>query len=201
MQRSKKKYQPQYDLFIDTTNNYCYLAIYTNSKKVIDVKLKVNKNVTDLITDSIKSLFAKAKLSYECICKIYLNVGPGSFTGIKVGVVIAKTWGCVYKPTIYVIDSLCLQTNHENSISLLDAKGQLFYVAIYSGDNVVLKPSLKTKKQVSQLLNKYPKYHKCINQIDKAYGFFLAHKKHFKKIPLTKLEPLYLKTPFKKIKK
>ncbi|MBQ6970582.1 hypothetical protein IJQ19_03285 [bacterium] len=54
------------------------------------MKLKVNKNVTDLITVAIKSLFAKAKLGYEDISNIYLNIGPGSFTGIKVGVVIAK---------------------------------------------------------------------------------------------------------------
>ena len=88
MQKIKKK--QQYDLFLDTTNNYCYIVIYLHDKKIAEIKLKVNKNVTDLITVAIKSLFAKAKLGYEDISNIYLNIGPGSFAGIKVGVVIAK---------------------------------------------------------------------------------------------------------------
>lgn len=80
-----------YDLFLDTTNNYCYVAIYFADKKIAEIKLRVNKNVTDLITDAIKSLFSKSKLGYKDISNIYLNIGPGSFTGIKVGIVIAKT--------------------------------------------------------------------------------------------------------------
>lgn len=199
MQKIKKK--QQYDLFLDTTNNYCYIVIYLHDKKIAEIKLKVNKNVTDLITGAIKSLFAKAKLGYEDISNIYLNIGPGSFTGIKVGVVIAKMWFCIYKPTIYVIDSLRLQTTKRNSISLLDAKGQSFFAAVYAGDKVILKPCLRSQTQVTQLIKKYSKYHHCINQIDKAYGNFIKHKHHFKKITADKLEPLYLKTPFKKIKK
>lgn len=197
----KAKRKQKYDLFLDTTNNYCYVAIYLSNKKIAEVKLKVNKNVTDLITDAIKVLFVKSKLNYEDIGNIYLNIGPGSFTGIKVGVVIAKTWGCIYKPTIYTIDSLRLQTTSANTISLLDAKGLSFFIAIYAGNKVVLKPCLKSQNQVTQLLKKYHNYHKCINQVDKAYANFVDHKRHFKKTSLDKLEPLYLKTPFKKIKK
>lgn len=90
MPETKKNCQSQYDLFVDTTNNFCYLAIYLQTKKIAEIKLKVNKNVTDLITDAIKTLLAKAKLHYYDINKIYLNIGPGSFTGIKVGVTIVK---------------------------------------------------------------------------------------------------------------
>lgn len=93
-----------------------------------------------------------------------------------------------------------LQTKQSNSISLLDAKGQAFYTAIYADDKVILKPCLKSQKEAMQLIKKYPKYHPYINQLDEAYDLFIYHKHHFKKITLSKLEPLYLKTPFKKAK-
>ena len=66
----------------------------------------------------------------------------------------------------------------------------MFYTAIYDNDNVILKPCLKTQKQVQLLIKKYKKYHQCINQLDNAYNLFLYHKSHFKKISINSLKPL-----------
>ena len=73
MQICKNAISTNYDLFLDTTNNFCYVAIYTKNKKICDLKLPVNKNVTDIITDTIKSLFKKTKIHYKDIKNFYLN--------------------------------------------------------------------------------------------------------------------------------
>ena len=80
----------EYSLFIDTTNNFCYVALYQATHLVKDTTLKVDKNVTDLIVDSINKLLIKAKIAKSALTHMCVNIGPGSFTGDKVGVIVAK---------------------------------------------------------------------------------------------------------------
>jgi tRNA A37 threonylcarbamoyladenosine modification protein TsaB len=72
-------------------------------------------------------------MSFAQLHAIYLNVGPGSFTGNKVGIIIAKTIKLVYpKIIIKIINSLLLQTTDNKSyISIIDAKSNKSYVAVY----------------------------------------------------------------------
>ncbi|MCQ2956719.1 MAG: hypothetical protein MJ233_02510 [Mycoplasmoidaceae bacterium] len=77
-------------LFIDTTNNYCYLAVSYSCRILNQVKLPVNKNVTDIIVPSINNLLLKAKIKFSDLTHMCVNIGPGSFTGDKVGVTVAK---------------------------------------------------------------------------------------------------------------
>ncbi|MCQ3915224.1 MAG: hypothetical protein MJ195_00175 [Mycoplasmoidaceae bacterium] len=77
-------------LFIDTTNNYCYIAVSFSCKILARAKITVNKNVTDIIVDTIHQTLKQANVKPLDLTHIVLNVGPGSFTGDKVGITVAK---------------------------------------------------------------------------------------------------------------
>lgn len=79
-----------YELLLDTCNDFCYLALINKKQKIEEIKLKVNKNITDLINKAITNLVKKAKIKFSHITDIYVNIGPGSFTGEKVGIIICK---------------------------------------------------------------------------------------------------------------
>lgn len=77
-------------LFIDTTNNYCYLAVSYSCKILKEAKLPVNKNVTDIIVPNINTILIEAGVKPSQVTHMCVNIGPGSFTGDKVGVTVAK---------------------------------------------------------------------------------------------------------------
>jgi tRNA threonylcarbamoyl adenosine modification protein YeaZ len=80
-----------FSLFIDTTQAYCNLAILNNDKIVKKFKTKTNNNLTDIVVEHIENLLQKTKVTHKQIEKILLVVGPGSFTGVRIGSLIAKT--------------------------------------------------------------------------------------------------------------
>ncbi len=185
-----------YQLFIDTCNKYCYVAIYSTNKKIDEIKLITNKNVTDLITISIKKIMKINKIEFNKISAIYVNIGPGSFTGEKVGVVICKSWSIIFpKIKIYTIDSLYLQAISLPAISIIDAKSNKYYLAVYDLKKTIIKPCLVDKIMKNQLIKKYKNFNYYFENFDNIYDFFLQKKSEFKLTNVNKLEPLYLKEP------
>lgn len=186
-------------LFIDTTNNFCYVALYKATKLVNSFKIKVNKNVTDIIVDCINKLLIKSKIKPEVLTHLYVNVGPGSFTGCKVGVIIAKVWRIVYPKTrIFVCNSLLLQTKTKPAISIIDAKSNKLYLAVYGKSKIDIKPTCINASDLDKYLSKYRKYKIYRDQVGSMYANFKIHCKNFVEVKsLAKLEPLYLKHPVK----
>jgi tRNA threonylcarbamoyl adenosine modification protein YeaZ len=78
-------------LFIDTTQTYCNLAILNNEVIIKQFTVKTNNNLTEIVVEHIDNLLKQTKLTHHDIKKIFLVIGPGSFTGVRIGVLIAKT--------------------------------------------------------------------------------------------------------------
>lgn len=189
----------EYSLFIDTTNNFCYVALYQATHLVKDTKLKVDKNVTNLIVDSINKLLIKAKIAKSALTHMCVNIGPGSFTGDKVGVIVAKAWKLIYpKLCIKTISSLLLQVKKRPAISIINAKSKKLYLAVYGKNKVDIKPCCIDEDKLNKYLSKYKKYQIYRDQVDTMYHNYVAHINDFKEVKsLDDLEPLYLKHPVK----
>jgi tRNA threonylcarbamoyl adenosine modification protein YeaZ len=80
-----------FSLFIDTTQEYCNLAILKNQQIIAKQSIKTHNNLTDIVVEHIDELLKLVKLEQKDINRILVVVGPGSFTGVRVGTIIAKT--------------------------------------------------------------------------------------------------------------
>ena len=98
-----------YDLYIDTHSSYLSLALLKN-KRIID-KNKINSvnEHSKLTLYKISLLLDKYKITIDDLENIIVVNGPGSFTGTRVGVTIAKTIGFLKHINVIPIDYLYLQ--------------------------------------------------------------------------------------------
>jgi tRNA A37 threonylcarbamoyladenosine modification protein TsaB len=78
-------------LFIDTTQSYCNLAILKNKSIIKKIQIKTNNNLTDILVERIENLLLLCKIKHNDIDKILLVIGPGSFTGSRIGMLVAKS--------------------------------------------------------------------------------------------------------------
>jgi tRNA threonylcarbamoyl adenosine modification protein YeaZ len=78
------------NLFIDTTQKTCNLCLFEKTKIYDKFSIETNNNLTDIVVELIEKLLKKNKIKRSDIKVIYLTVGPGSFTGVRVGTLIAK---------------------------------------------------------------------------------------------------------------
>lgn len=177
-------------LFIDTCSNCLIISTIINNK--IDYFF-IDKNNNDTSSKVMKVL-KEAVADINTVDKIFVVNGPGSFTGIRVGVTIAKTIGfCLNIPIIKLSELELLATTNTNTkynVSLIDARRGYVYAGIYDKDlNCYLQDQ-------HILLNdiKYPNSYTIIDNYDNI-DLIKMIKKHEFDDPINPhdLKPNYLK--------
>ena len=177
-------------LFIDTCSNCLIISTIINNK--IDYFF-IDKNNNDTSSKVMKVL-KEAVADINTVDKIFVVNGPGSFTGIRVGVTIAKTIGfCLNIPIIKLSELELLATTNTDTkynVSLIDARRGYVYVGIYDKDlNCYLQDQ-------HILLNdiKYPDSYTIIDNYDNI-DLIKIIKKHEFDDPINPhdLKPNYLK--------
>lgn len=115
-------------LGIDTSCGRCSAAIY-DGKKVLHETIETIHKQAEQIAILIKTVLDKANIIIEDIDAIAVTKGPGSFTGIRIGISIAQGIAAVInKPIVGVTTLDAIAFNSKGSITaIVDAgKGELY---------------------------------------------------------------------------
>ena len=131
-------------LFIDTSSFFINIAITLDNAIIYHKYIKVEKDMASLIVPMIKEGFDNVSLDIKNIDKIFIVNGPGSFTGVRVGVSVAKTISWSLHIPIIPLSSLevIASTNSDKPfhVGLIDARRGNVYAGIYDNKlNVVMK--------------------------------------------------------------
>ena len=126
-------------LYIDTSSDYLYSGIVVDDKLVSSIKKKYEKDLSKEALPKIIELFDKASITPKDLDKIIVVNGPGSFTGIRIGITIAKTIAWALNINITPISGLTAMAISCNTntykMPLIDARRGYVYGAIYDKDN------------------------------------------------------------------
>ncbi len=132
-------------LYIDTSSSYLYTSIVENDKLISEIKEEFGQSLSEVALPRIASMFDKNNLSPKDIDKIIVVNGPGSFTGIRIGITIAKIYAWSLNipiTTIYSLEAMAISSkNNTYHVPILNARRGYVYTAIYDEDyKEVLKP-------------------------------------------------------------
>ena len=132
-------------------------AVYRDGKKLAGLHSEPGVRHSTVLVPMIGELLKKARLKLKDVDVIAVGVGPGSFTGLRVGIATAKILGYVLKKKIVGVSSLealartvSAGKNIRIAVALDARKGQV-YGAMYEriGDRfkMTMKPSLLDEKK------------------------------------------------------
>jgi tRNA threonylcarbamoyladenosine biosynthesis protein TsaB len=117
-------------LYIDTTTReFVKLALIKKQDVFLldkNVGNKQSENLLDLLNKFLKS----RKVKLEKLEKIIVNTGPGSFTSVRIGVVIANTLSFALKIPVIGISNKEI-TNKQDILELSDLKLEEEFVKPY----------------------------------------------------------------------
>ena len=124
-------------LTIQTVSPAGGLALSDGEKLLAEVNLDIRKTATEWLLQSIEDLLARADLAKGDLAGIGVVRGPGSFTGLRVGLATAKglalAIGC---PLLGVSSLQCLAMQLPFTTlpvcAMLDARKQEVYTALYN---------------------------------------------------------------------
>ena len=124
-------------LFVDTSLSFIRLALFKDDVLIDFINEKCEKNMSSLFDLRVKDLFERNNLSLNDVQKIYTVTGPGSFTGIRVGMTFSKVLAMALNLKITPISELqVLATTSSNKLKapMIDARRGYVYAGIYDSD-------------------------------------------------------------------
>ena len=120
-------------LGIDTSTKICTCSIFDSENGVIaETSLSVKKNHSNIVMPIIDNLFKISELNINNIDKIAVAIGPGSFTGVRIALGIAKGLAMALNKPLIAINELdileAIADGNENEIiPLIDARKERVY--------------------------------------------------------------------------
>ncbi|WP_423364555.1 tRNA (adenosine(37)-N6)-threonylcarbamoyltransferase complex dimerization subunit type 1 TsaB [Mycoplasma sp. P36-A1] len=135
-------------LYIDTTNQFIIFVLINNDRIINSKIINTNRNQSEKFIDELDLFLKSNNTNIDSIQDFFFANGPGSFTGIRVGLSFAKALLVSKKVNIYTINTLhTLVDNFVDSESIIDARGgKYYYVKVLN--NKFNKPQLLEKSDV-----------------------------------------------------
>ena len=142
--------------YVDTTSKYLYAGIVQDDKLVIEKKECLSHDLSTYTLNEISIMFDDAHLTPNDVDKIIVANGPGSFTGIRIGVTLAKIFAWCKKCSITTISSLEAMAKSIKTdnlvVPIIDARRGACYAAIYDGNEEILKGEYLTLEKLNLIL-------------------------------------------------
>lgn len=95
-----------YSLLIDTHDTKVSFVLYKDKKLLSFKDFESRMRHSEVAMPALIELLNEFRLSPHNISEIIVNIGPGSFTGVRIGVVIAKTMAYLLDIIIKPINSI-----------------------------------------------------------------------------------------------
>lgn len=129
-------------LFLNTSVDFLSVAIVKDDVVLDSFYTKLNNDLSKITLSVIDDMLNRLSISKRDIDKIVCVNGPGSFTGLRIGVTIAKVWAYSLNIDIIGVSSLyVLATGVEGDyiVPIIDARRGFVYAGIYDRNyNVVM---------------------------------------------------------------
>ena len=151
-------------LSIDTSSNICGVSILDDNKLICNLDNNTGRTHSENLMPMVKEALSKAKLTLKEFDLIVCDIGPGSFTGIRIGIATTKAFNDILNiPCIGIssLEALAYNINDNSHLvcSILDCKNDNCYFAlyekIYNNYQTLIEPQAEDINSTISILESY----------------------------------------------
>ena len=151
-------------LSVDTSSAICSISILENEKVIDELNIDNGKTHSETLMPSIMEILQNNNLKISEIDLLSCVIGPGSFTGIRIGVACVKAISEVNNIPIASVTSLetlaRIDNSEKNKIVLIDARNNQVYCGVFDKNYNKLEDYMAD--DILIILEKIKKYNNSI---------------------------------------
>ena len=125
-------------LFLDTSSSILRIYLVKNNEILFSEELITKNNHSEFFLPLIQKSLEENNIKPEDVDKIYTVIGPGSFTGTRIGVTVSKTFAYSINKNVIPVSSLKMQVldfnDYDYYVSVIKDRKNNIYYGIYNSD-------------------------------------------------------------------
>lgn len=146
-------------LLLDSANTSLSVGIAVDGILVHSTSYPCWQRQSEKMIPEIESALESTGLRLRDFDEIVSGKGPGSYTGIRIALTIAKIAAQMSGAKLISISSLRIMGNRSRKfIALMNARSGRSYVGIYANDEVILEDRVMSNDEVLRTIRQYPDF-------------------------------------------
>lgn len=190
-----------YQLLLDSSNIFLSVGLAKDGKVVDKISYEAWQRQSEMMVTEVDNILKRNNVDKSELDGVVVGIGPGSYTGVRIGVTIAKTIGYALHIKLYAKSSLSLLKHREiPTICVFNARSGRSYFAVYEGKKQIEKDTVLENEKVLDYIKNHPDYlvNGDTNQLGLESGEFdiienLADFDKNEEVDVFRLNPVYLK--------
>lgn len=151
-----------YSLLLDSSNILLAVGIAKDDKLIDSISYECWQRQSEYMIKEIDNILKKNDVNPKNIDEVIVTLGPGSFTGLRIALTIAKIFGVALNIKIHAISSLeILKDDDKPSICLMNARSNRSYIGVYKNKDVILEDTIFTNEEVLKYIDDHKEYSIC----------------------------------------
>lgn len=118
-------------LCLDTSHTWLVLGLIKDDQLIAKVQEPCWKKQSEEIFPKLIAMMDEVKLQPEDIDQMVISEGPGSYTGVRIAMTIAKVFCAMRQLPLYTLGTLQLYAGNEKCRVVTDARGKRVYTCTY----------------------------------------------------------------------
>ena len=190
-----------YQLLLDSSNKLLSVGLSKEGKVVDKICYEAWQRQSEMMVTEVDNILKRNHIDKSELDGVVVGVGPGSYTGVRIGVTIAKTIAYALKIKLIAKSSLSLLKHQDfPTICVFNARSGRSYFGVYEGTKVIEKDTVIENEKVLEYIQNHPDYLVVGDtyQLGLESGDFdvisnLADTNYGEEVDPFKLVPVYLK--------
>lgn len=139
-------------LLLDSSSHHLSVALVKGDKILSFIDEKAFQTQSEIMVQRIHELLVKEKVTPADVKRIIVAYGPGSFTGVRIAVTIAKVWAYAKDVELYAVSSLSVYCHDTKpTICVLDARRDRSFAGVYEQNNTILPDKILQNSELLEL--------------------------------------------------
>jgi universal bacterial protein YeaZ len=175
-------------IILDTSNQYLAVALYKENQCLDKIQEYGSQRQSENAIPYLSKILEKNKVDLLDVDEVVITRGPGSYTGVRVAMTIAKTLNVIQPIQLKAISSLKAYAGLNRCVSVIDARSQKVFVCAYDNGKELCEEQMIPIDEFSGFMKQYPdfevvgqrsivgKENKEVDLIDNLYQLSLLEK-------------------------
>lgn len=148
-----------YYLLLDSSNKYLSVGLSKDNVVVDKIFYEAWQRQSEVMINEIHNIMKKNNVSNKDLDGVVVGIGPGSYTGVRIAITIAKTIAYALKIKIYKVSSLSLLRDESRpTICLFNARSGRSYFGVYEGDKTIYEDDVLSNDTVQKYIDEHKDY-------------------------------------------
>lgn len=150
-------------LLLDSANKKLLVALYSDDKKIDEIRYEARQRQSELMIPELDKILKNNNIDPKNIDEIIVTQGPGSYTGVRIALTIAKIYAMSLNIPCYALSSLAvLKDKTKTSICLINARSNRSYFAVYEANgNALIQDKVLPNTEVIEYINSHKDFAVC----------------------------------------